>query len=136
MTVATHPIRGRFNAGLFTALDGYNNWLTRERKRQAFADLPQTVVEVGPGVGANFRYLRPGTRLIAIEPNPHMHRRLQRRAARNGTELEIHGRAGGTRSLNMSPRPRAPACAGSRIRSGGRGLGFSRAAPASVTSLR
>ena len=85
----THAVRGRFNAGFFTALDGYINWLTRERKRKVFSQLPREIVEIGPGVGANFSYMPPGSRLVAIEPNPYMHRGLQRRAARRGIDVEI-----------------------------------------------
>jgi SAM-dependent methyltransferase len=85
----THPLRGRFNAGFFTALDGYINWLVRDHKRKVFAGLPAEVVEVGPGPGANFRYLQPGCRLIAIEPNTYMHGALQRRAASRGIDIEI-----------------------------------------------
>jgi hypothetical protein len=58
-TFETHPMRGRFNAWFFTALDSYINWLVRDHKRAVFSGLPAELVEVGPGVGANFRYLPP-----------------------------------------------------------------------------
>jgi len=90
----THPIRGRFNAWFFTALDGYINWLTRDHKRAVFSGLPAELVEVGPGVGANFSYLPPGCRLTAIEPNPYMHDALQRRAARRGIGVQIRSVTG------------------------------------------
>lgn len=93
-TFETHPGRGRFNAWFFTALDSYINWLVRDRKRTVFAGLPIEVVEVGPGVGANFRYLPPGCRLTAIEPNPYMHGALRRRAARRGIDVQIRGVTG------------------------------------------
>ena len=35
------------------------------------------------------RYLVPGTRLLAIEPNPHVYAALRRKAARHGIDLEI-----------------------------------------------
>jgi ubiquinone/menaquinone biosynthesis C-methylase UbiE len=35
------------------------------------------------------RYLAPGSRLLAIEPNPHAHDALRRKAARYGIDLEI-----------------------------------------------
>ena len=63
----THPVRRRFNAWFFTAFDSYINWLVRDQKRTVFSELPPELVEVGPGVGANFRYMPPGCRLIAIE---------------------------------------------------------------------
>lgn len=61
------------------------------RKRRLFADLPPELVEIGPGVGANFRYYAEGTRVIAVEPNPAMHRELRETAERRGLELEIRG---------------------------------------------
>ncbi len=88
-TFKAHPVRGRLNAGFFTALDGYINWLVRDMKGKVFAALPDQVVEVGPGVGANFGYLPPGCQLIAVEPNPHMRRGLERRAARLGIDIQV-----------------------------------------------
>jgi SAM-dependent methyltransferase len=90
----THPVRGRFNAGFFTGLDGYINWLTRDKQRRVFSGLPREVVEIGPGVGANLAYLPAGCRLIAIEPNPYMHGGLLTRAARRGIDVEIRSVAG------------------------------------------
>lgn len=90
----SHPVRGRFNAGFFAALDSYINWLTKDKKRRVFADLPPEVVEVGPGTGANFRYMPAGSYVIAIEPNPYMHRGLQRRAARHGIDIDIRSVVG------------------------------------------
>lgn len=84
-----HPGRGRFNAAFFRGMDGYINWHLRRHKEQVYANLPSSVIELGPGVGANLRYLRPGTRLIAIEPNLHMHPALQKRAEKSSIELEI-----------------------------------------------
>jgi SAM-dependent methyltransferase len=85
-----HPIRGRANAGIFTFLDRYQHHLLGARKRALLADLPPTVVEFGSGTGASLRYLPPGSRLIAIEPNVHMHAALRRHAERRRVELEIH----------------------------------------------
>ncbi len=89
-----HPARGRFNSAFFWTMGGLINWHMRRAKGRVFADLPPTVVELGPGVGANLRYLPPGTRLIAVEPNPYMHERLERAARRRGVELEIRTVAG------------------------------------------
>ena len=89
-TFRTHRVRGRLNALFFRVLDRYLDRLLRPHKRAVFADLPPTVVELGPGVGANLRYLPAGTRLIAVEPNPAMHPRLRLRAARAQVDLELH----------------------------------------------
>lgn len=85
----THPVRSSANALFFRLIDGYSDRLLHDRKERIFRDLPDTVVELGPGVGANLRYLRPGTRLVAIEPNRRMHRQLRDVAARHGVELDL-----------------------------------------------
>jgi SAM-dependent methyltransferase len=91
---AANPARGRFNSLFFSVLGGFINWHMRARKADAFADLPQNVVELGSGVGANLRYLPPDARLIAIEPNPYMHARLRRAARKRGIGLEIRSVVG------------------------------------------
>ncbi|MFF5173242.1 class I SAM-dependent methyltransferase [Micromonospora sp. NPDC000089] len=96
MTVPTefqvHRARGPFNAAFFTVLGPYLERSLRRHKRRVFAGLPATVVELGPGVGANLRYLRPGSTLIAVEPNPAMHGRLRAAAARHGVRLDLRDR--------------------------------------------
>jgi SAM-dependent methyltransferase len=84
-----NPVRGRLNAVILTSASGYDRLLFGGRKRALFADHPDTVVEIGPGTGVNFRYYRPGTTVIAIEPNPHMHHRLTKAARRHGLHLEL-----------------------------------------------
>jgi SAM-dependent methyltransferase len=86
---AGNAVRGRLNAAVLRASDGYGHLLMGRRKRPLFASLPPTVVEIGPGTGANLRYYRPGTRLIAIEPNRHMQAPLRKAAQRYGIELEL-----------------------------------------------
>ena len=85
----THPVRGRFNAGFFRLMDGYIDWNLRAQKARVYQGLPPTVVELGSGVGANLRYLEPGTRLIAVEPNAPMHGHLRTAAAKRGIQLEV-----------------------------------------------
>jgi SAM-dependent methyltransferase len=85
-----NPVRGPLNALFFGVLDGYLDHLLRAHKQRVFTGLPPTVVELGAGTGANLRYLRAGSRLIAVEPNPAMHPRLRARAARAGVDLELH----------------------------------------------
>jgi ubiquinone/menaquinone biosynthesis C-methylase UbiE len=94
MTTTPHslrPIRARLNAWLFSALDGLMHRHYGARKARLFGSLPQTVVELGPGCGANFRYLQPGIRVIAVEPNLHMHPALRASARKRGLELELSG---------------------------------------------
>jgi SAM-dependent methyltransferase len=87
-----HRARGAFNALFFSVMGPYIEWNLRQRKRRVFAGLPGTVVELGAGVGANFRYLRPGSTLVAVEPNLPMHRRLQAAAERHGVHLDLRDR--------------------------------------------
>lgn len=89
-TFEANPVRGPFNAAFFTLMGGYLDLLMRRRKQRVFANLPREIVELGSGVGANFRYLSRGSRVIAIEPNPAMHARLRARAARHEIDLELH----------------------------------------------
>jgi SAM-dependent methyltransferase len=88
MTTA-NPVRGRFNSAVLRGADGYGHWLFGARKRGLFADLPETVVEIGPGTGANLRYYRPGTKLIAVEPNPYMHIPLMTAARRHEIAVDL-----------------------------------------------
>jgi SAM-dependent methyltransferase len=94
-----NPARGRFNAWLLDLLDDYMDRKYGAVKGRLFRDLPPTVVELGPGSGANFRYYPRGTRVIAIEPNARMHERLERAATRHGLELDLHGTGGETIDL-------------------------------------
>lgn len=96
MTTTTMPARhdsspriARFNAWFFDAFDGLIDWSLRRLKRDLYRDLPDEIVEIGPGVGANFRYYRPGTTVIAIEPNEQMHERLIRNAQKAGIDLVL-----------------------------------------------
>ena len=89
-----HRARGPFNAAFFSVMGPYIEWNLRRHKRRVFAELPRTVVELGPGVGANLRYLHPGSTLVAIEPNVPMHRRLRAAAERHGVHLELRARLG------------------------------------------
>lgn len=89
MTHPANPVRGRLNAAFFRLVDGYVHRLLGDRKAALLADLRGPVVEIGPGTGANMRYYPPGTRLTAIEPNPHMHAALRRAADRFGVTLDL-----------------------------------------------
>ena len=71
----------------------YLEWnLRAPQAARRSASCPTTVVELGSGVGANLRYLPAGGTLVAIEPNPHMHRRLRAAAERRGVHLELRDR--------------------------------------------
>ena len=95
----TGPIRDRLNAWFLGAAERAMHRTYGRRKRELFADLPPTVVEVGPGAGANFRYYAPGTRVIGFEPNRALHGRLRQAAERHGLALDL--RAYGAESLDL-----------------------------------
>ena len=89
MTFELHPFRGPFNAAFFALMGPYIEWSLRRRKRTVFRGLPRRVVELGPGVGANLRHLASRSVLIAIEPNRHMHPRLERAARQHGVYIDV-----------------------------------------------
>lgn len=82
------PIRGRLNAYLLHALDAYMDRKYSIRKAKLLANARE-IVEIGAGVGANLRYIPAGARLVAIEPNPHMHPLLRRRAEDLRIDIEL-----------------------------------------------
>lgn len=60
-----------------------------ERKRQLFAGLQGTVLEIGPGTGANLPHFPRDIHWIGIDPNPYMHDYLRKRAASLGIQVDI-----------------------------------------------
>ena len=85
-----HGWRGRFNAWFFSEASGYINHVSRFHKSRAFDGIrPGTVVEIGAGTGANFQYIAPGSRVLAVEPNEAMHRPLLENADRNNITLSL-----------------------------------------------
>jgi ubiquinone/menaquinone biosynthesis C-methylase UbiE len=58
-------------------------------KRTLFSDISGTIVEIGPGTGANLSYFSHNIRWIGIEPNPFMDKYLWKRANALGLQLEI-----------------------------------------------
>jgi SAM-dependent methyltransferase len=88
--MSDNAVRGRFNAWLLDALDGYMHGKYGPLKSELFGAIPRTVVDLGAGSGGNFRYFPPGTHVIAVEPNARMHARLSRNAARRGLTLQLH----------------------------------------------
>jgi ubiquinone/menaquinone biosynthesis C-methylase UbiE len=77
------------NAWFFAAMEATMHRQVGAAKARLFADLPPTVLELGAGAGANLRYLRRGTHLVAVEPSHFMHRPLRRRAEELGIDLSI-----------------------------------------------
>lgn len=66
----------------------YERWMA-ERKRRLLGGLSGTVVEIGPGAGANLPYLRGDVRWIGVEPNPYARPYLERAAQEAGVTHEV-----------------------------------------------
>lgn len=82
-------LRRRLFARLYDRVQASYDARIAPRKKALFADLSGTVVEIGPGTGANLAHLPRGVRWIGIEPNPHMQTRLRQRAAATGIAAEF-----------------------------------------------
>ena len=89
-----NPVRGRFNAWFLAAIDGYLHAKYAHIKSRMLSGTPPVIVEIGPGAGANLRYMPRGTRLIAVEPNRRMHPLLRWKARKLGIDLDLRGLAG------------------------------------------
>lgn len=86
----------RYFAALMRLSDGAQERLYGQRKARLFAGLAadSRVVEIGPGTGVNLPHLPEGVRLAGVEPNPHMHAPLRRKAEKLDAQVELHeGRA-------------------------------------------
>jgi SAM-dependent methyltransferase len=79
----------RYFAWLMAQVSGRYNHALGPLKETLLADLAGTVLEIGPGTGPNLAYLPPGVRWIGLEPNPGMHERLRREAARLNLDVEL-----------------------------------------------
>ncbi len=58
-------------------------------KSRLFAGITGTVLEIGPGAGANLQHFPRGIRWIGVEPNPYMNRYLVHEAERLGMRIEL-----------------------------------------------
>ncbi len=79
----------KINAGLLNLAEAFMDRAYGSRKKSVFSRLPGTLVEIGAGTGANFRYYPPGTKVIAVEPSVAMHASLRANARRWKIELDI-----------------------------------------------
>jgi len=86
------PLRAAYDGGADWR-DGLDKEQWKLAERQAFRERlapGARLLEIGAGTGLNLPHYPPAvTRLVLIEPDPHMTRRLRRRAARSGRDAEI-----------------------------------------------
>ncbi|MEM7202078.1 MAG: class I SAM-dependent methyltransferase [Planctomycetota bacterium] len=102
LTPPGRSLRRRLMAKAYTAAQRQHEAWVAARKQRLFADLAGTVLEIGPGTGANFVYLPDRVeRWIGLEPNPHMHRELRQAAAARGLPAEF--RTVAAAGMNVEP---------------------------------
>jgi SAM-dependent methyltransferase len=82
-------LRQRWLAFVFARGNKVYESKVEERKRALLGGLRGTVVEIGPGAGANLQYLDASVRWIGFEPNPHMRGNLVKEAARLGRAVDL-----------------------------------------------
>lgn len=88
-------LRQRILAGAYDAvMRGYQRYM-HQRKAQLFADVPNDVVEIGPGTGANLEFLPAGTHWTGVEPNPYMHSRIAANAKKRNIAVQFVASDGG-----------------------------------------
>lgn len=58
-------------------------------KKKLFENLQGTILEIGPGTGANFAYFPPNIEWIGAEPNLHMHPHLLEEAQQRHIRADI-----------------------------------------------
>ncbi len=79
----------RFFARCWSHLAGGVDSTFHRHKDEILIDLPDRIVEIGPGLGANFDRYPTGAEVVAFEPNLAMHEGLRTAADKAGIELEI-----------------------------------------------
>ena len=95
----TSSLRSRWFAGLWSKIDAGIDDAMRPAKDATLVDLPDTVVEIGVGLGSNFPRYPSGAGVIGFEPNRHMHDRLREAATEHGIDLDL--RPGGAEQLDL-----------------------------------
>ncbi len=100
-------LTNRIGAFLLSLADPLMERTYGSLKGRLFEGHPEMIVEIGPGAGINFRYYRPGTRVIALEPNRAQHDRLRRKAAEHQLILDVRGGKAESIDLDDSSIPMA-----------------------------
>ena len=76
-------------AALYDALNWGVEGRLEEYRRETAGRAEGDVLEIGGGTGANLKYYPAQSNLTVVEPNPHMVKRLRRRAEEFGREVAI-----------------------------------------------
>ena len=80
---------GRIHAWVLANLGHRYERMVADRKRELFAGLGDSVLEIGPGTGPNLLYYPSGIRWLGVEPNPYMYSYLQAAAEQAGLEVDL-----------------------------------------------
>ncbi|MFQ5944013.1 MAG: class I SAM-dependent methyltransferase [Anaerolineales bacterium] len=91
--------RQRLFAWITAQGEADNNRMQDSHKRRVFQDISGTVLEIGPGTGANLPYYPAGIQWIAVEPNPAMHTYLREKAGQY--EIAADFRLGTAEQLDL-----------------------------------
>jgi len=90
---AAVPVRNRiidrFMAWFMNRGGRKHDSLVEARKKALLSGLTGTLVEIGSGTGPNLRHIPAAVRIVAIEPNPFMHRHFFAEAERLGREASL-----------------------------------------------
>jgi ubiquinone/menaquinone biosynthesis C-methylase UbiE len=86
-TKVSHPIFARMYARIGAVAEKKGN---AEHRDEMLAGLQGRVIEVGAGIGLNFRHYPEGvTEVVAVEPEPLLRRMATEEAARSGLPIEV-----------------------------------------------
>jgi SAM-dependent methyltransferase len=89
----------RFIAWSMAAGDATQERIYGALKRELFAGLAGTVLEIGPGSGVNLPLMPAEVEWIGAEPNPHMHRYIREKAEHLGRSIRLLSDSAGALSL-------------------------------------
>jgi ubiquinone/menaquinone biosynthesis C-methylase UbiE len=79
-----------FSAFYDALLKGTEDAGLRDRRREVLGAASGRTIDIGAGTGANLGLCPDGvTELVMAEPDPHMLKRLRRKIAESGTEVEL-----------------------------------------------
>jgi len=90
LAMSSSRFRRRMFARFYDRVQKKHESYLAERKHQLLSDVSGRILEIGPGTGANFAYLSKGVDWIGLEPNPHMHAELRKKAREHGIQAEFH----------------------------------------------
>jgi SAM-dependent methyltransferase len=82
-------LSSRLFAWFFAHAGSAHEELVVEKKRALLGELQGSVLEIGPGTGANLGYYPVGVHWIGVEPNPYMHTYLRKEAARLNRTVDL-----------------------------------------------